>query len=444
MSYSKELKSTFFMSKICIIHYHLNPGGVTRIIESQIRSLKELNKALEILVITGNCEKPESITILGADIVINEAFNYLPEKTDNLPQRLLRIQNLLLQYISEGDIIHFHNMNLGKNPLLTAAVSKLAQEGFFVLNHAHDFAEDRPENFEFLNHVLQSELGMNIREIMYPDVSNYLYATLNSADRQRLINYRVSDTRAFLLPNPVDIITGLKNKNSIELKRTVCSQLHLDANKLLITYPVRVIRRKNIGEYILLSVLFSNDANWVVTQPPMNPVEIAPYEAWKNFCKEKNIDLVFEAGVHLNFEDLIRASDWCLTTSIKEGFGMVYMEPWLLETPVGGRNLEYITSDLLNSGMIFPLLYDKIQVENDGKLVDFAGLEMDVQMKVISEILNKRNVRQKTIKCNPMLKIIFDPVERNIIESNRSTIVNKYSLQKYAKRLEAIYKEFTG
>lgn len=431
------------MGKICIVHYHLNPGGVTRIIDSQIRCLKEQDNKREIIVLTGHCDNPDLINNLGAELIIDDLLNYLREDETNFQLRLQQIQGLLLKHISKGDIIHFHNMNLGKNPLLTVAVSMMAAKGYFVVNHAHDFAEDREANFKFLQRIIQHELGMVLREIMYPDLSNYIFATLNSADKKRLLTYNVDESRTFLLPNPVDISVKDTTLNKQEIKQTICAQLRLNANKMLITYPVRVIRRKNIGEFILLAVLFSDSANWVVTQPPKNPVEIVPYKAWRNYCDENKIDLVFEAGIHVNFEDLIRSSDWCFTTSIQEGFGMVYMEPWLLGTPVGGRNLEYITSDLSSSGMIFPLLYDEIKVETESGTVDFASLDINKQMNVISELLKKSDKLQKTIRENPQLKIIFEPLDTDIIKSNRSTIINEYSLKKYAKRLEGIYKEIT-
>lgn len=431
------------MGKICIIHYHLNPGGVTRIIDSQIRCLKEQDNKREIIVLTGHCDNPDLVINLGAELVIDDLLNYLREDETDVQLKLRQIQELLLKHINEGDIIHFHNMNLGKNPLLTVAIFLMAVKGFFVVNHAHDFAEDREENYQFLQRIIQNELGMTLREVMYPDLSNYLFATLNSADKKRLLTYEVDESRTFLLPNPVDISVQETKHNKQEIKQTICAQLGLDAKKWLITYPVRVIRRKNIGEFILLAVLFSDSANWVVTQPPKNPVEVAPYERWRNYCDENHIDLVFEAGLRVNFEDLIRSSDWCFTTSIQEGFGMVYMEPWLLGTPVGGRNLEYITSDLSNSGMIFPLLYNEIKVETESGTVDFASLDFDKQMNVISELLKKSNKLQKTIRENPQLKIIFEPLDKDIMESNRSTIINEYSLKKYAKRLEGIYKEIT-
>ncbi len=429
------------MSKVCILHYHLNPGGVTRIIESQVQCLKEQDSEIEILIMTGQCDNPELLESLGAELVIERVLNYLPGDATDLAFRLEQIQKLLSRYINSGDIIHFHNMNLGKNPLLTVAVSNMSREGYFVLNHAHDFAEDRPVNFSFLERIICEELGMELREVMYPELSNYLFATLNSADLDRLIRYKVSKSRIFLLPNPVDISSGIEQVNTKEIKQSICSQLEIDTKKLLITYPVRVIRRKNIGEFILLTMLFSDSANWIVTLPPKNPVEIESYEIWKKFCRKNKINLVFEAGIKVNFVELIQASDWCFTTSIQEGFGMVYMEPWLLGTPVGGRNLDYITSDLRNSGMIFPLLYDEVQVETEAGKADFGTLEMEGQMNVISDLLNNKDIRQETIRNNPLLKIIFESVDKDIFKNNRTTIINEYSLQKYAKRLKGIYQE---
>ena len=133
-------------------------------------------------------------------------------------------------------------------------------------------------------------------------------------------------------------------------KTEICDQLNLEQNKLLITYPVRVIQRKNIGEFILLAALFNENANFVVTQPPQNPVEIERYKKWVDFCKKEKINVTFEAGTKVDFEKLLIASDFCITTSYNEGFGMVYLEPWLLNTPVVGRDIDFISKDFRADG----------------------------------------------------------------------------------------------
>jgi glycosyltransferase involved in cell wall biosynthesis len=215
----------------------------------------------------------------------------------------------------------------------------------------------------------------------------------------------------------------------------------LDGNKLLITYPVRVIRRKNIGEFILFSALFANRAHWLVTQPPKNPVEVKPYQNWKAFCQRLHLAIVFEAGVKVDFMELMIASDICLTTSIREGFGMVFLEPWLLGTPVMGRNIGYVTRDLIESGVRFPLLYDEIKVKTEHANTDFAELEMNQQQQIISRVLQDEIFAEKIRRQNPALLKLFDEVPGVVIENNRKVIEEKYSLNNYAHTLYEVYRE---
>jgi glycosyltransferase involved in cell wall biosynthesis len=183
---------------------------------------------------------------------------------------------------------------------------------------------------------------------------------------------------------------------------------------------------------------------WVVTQPPKNPVEIEPYERWKKFCKEENIPLIFEAGLKVDFEDLLRASDFCFTTSIKEGFGMVYMEPWLINTPVIGRNLKNITNDLEQSGMRFPLLYDTLNIMNKGELTDFGRLEMQDQMHFIRKLDRDNSLEKDLFGYNAFLRNLLNSVDHKLVSQNKKTILLEYSLENYGQRLKALYKELTG
>ncbi len=432
------------MNRIVIIHYHLNPGGVTRIIESQIKALRDYNVCQDILVISGHCDNPFQIKSLGAEIIINEKLNYLTDRNLNLKEEYSSICNFLAQHIKRDDIVHAHNLNLGKNPLLTLAISDFAQRGYLILNHAHDFAEDRNQNWEFLKNIVEDEFGKDLSEVLYSDLPNFMHATLNSFDKRRLIDYGLQNKKVFLLPNPVSFTQKQGKTDSSELKINICKLLNLDSRKKLITYPVRVIRRKNIGEYILLAVLFSEQANWLVTQPPKNPVEIEPYEEWKEFCRKENIKLVFEAGVKTDFEELLYASDFCATTSTKEGFGMVYLEPWLFNTPVIGRDLPQITEDIKKSGIQFPLLYEEIKVMMHGQLLQFSSLADDDQRACISEILNNKEGKNIIMTENSFLEKLLNFKDERMIEKNKSIIKKEYSLQNYAERLEKIYQKFIG
>ncbi|MBN1596674.1 MAG: glycosyltransferase family 4 protein [Bacteroidales bacterium] len=432
------------MNHIKIFHYHLNPGGVTRIIESQVISLLETNPSLKISIITGDCENTLYFENLGANVILNKNLGYLiaPEKDhQNIYDQ---IKEFLENILNKDDIIHFHNLNLGKNPLLTYAIYEYIEKGFKVLNHAHDFAEDRQANIEVLKLVVEKKFGYKLNAFLYRNRNNYLYATLNSYDKKRLIDYGIKPDRITLLPNPVRFNENELDKPKKKIQKLILNQLNLDPNKKIVTYPVRVIRRKNIGEFILLAVLLKDVANWVVTLPPQNPVEIIPYESWKKFCSKNKISVTFEAGTKVNFEELITVSDVCITTSYQEGFGMVYMEPWLLKTPVVGRNLEYITKDLKQSGIEFPMLYNAINVEFENSIQDFANLEPEVQMQIIENVLSDINFKKSILRENSFITNLLNTIDKKTVNKNISIITREYSLNNYAERLERIYQKFAG
>lgn len=427
--------------QIVIAHSHLNPGGVTRIIESQIESL--LKETVSVIV--GDAQNPENITNKGANLSVIESLDYLDYRkyTDNEVLVLLhKIHKQIKSKLTPDSILHFHNLNLGKNPIVTYAVYLLAKEGFKIFNHAHDFAEDRPKNLKFLEEILNVNFGQKTKEILYPELPNYHYGVLNSFDYERLISYGVSKDRILWLPNPVTFSTKENVSDKTKAKTEICSQLNLNKEKLLVTYPVRVIERKNIGEFILLSVLFNKEANFVVTQPPQNPFEVVLYKKWIEFCKSNNINIVFEAGRKVDFEKLLIASDYCITTSYKEGFGMVYLEPWLLNTPVVGRDIDFISKDFRADGFEFPALYSKINIE--GEVNDFKDLPMEDQMAMISNVKNNLKLKEKLFEQNPIFGTLFNKIEEAVFEKNVSIIKNNYSLKGYGIKLQKQYKRMVG
>jgi glycosyltransferase involved in cell wall biosynthesis len=252
----------------------------------------------------------------------------------------------------------------------------------------------------------------------------------------------VTEDRIEWLPNPVTFHASEDLPEKADAKQAICKELNIDADKLLVTYPVRVIQRKNIGEFILLSILFRHRANFAVTQPPQNPLEFEMYKQWIKFCNENEIDIVFEAGQKVNFENLLRGSDFCITTSYKEGFGMVYLEPWLLDTPVVGRDIDFITRDFKNDGFSFPTLYYKLNIP--GIKTDFKDLNLKMQMEIISAILSGKIEKHKLFEQNPILNTLFSDVKLYITEKNKTIIKNNYSLQGYGIKLQKRYKKMVG
>jgi glycosyltransferase involved in cell wall biosynthesis len=218
------------------------------------------------------------------------------------------------------------------------------------------------------------------------------------------------------------------------------TRLGLDPEKKIITYPIRAIRRKNVGECVLLAALFEASCQFNITQAPKNPAELPAYLRWKNFCEENGIPVKFETGVVVNHEDLIGISDFCITTSIREGFGMVYLEPWLAGTPVAGRNLSCITEDLGKYNLEFPRLYDRIGVKTAYGSCDFKDLETDEQENLILRLWRSSREKEIFLRSNLFLKLLFNEVESEVMRKNRQIIRKHFSVTNYGKRLLALYK----
>lgn len=424
--------------KIIIGHYHLNPGGVTKIIQSQLRGLSDIED-LEIIVVCDgqgleNIDLPDN-----ASFKSFEKLGYMPE-VGNKSDMLGHVQDILSffkQNASADDIIHFHNIGLGKNAALTYAMYLLAKEGSKIVNHAHDFPEDRPANYKYLQDAL-ALLGLSdIGTIMYPEFNNYHIGVLNSFDRNRLLNIGLPESRIHLWSNPVSAPNTTSDLTKEEAKTKIENTLGLDKGKMLVAYPVRVIRRKNIGEYILLAAAFAETANFIVTLPPLNPVEIEAYNKWVAFCKEYNINLTFDAGLKLDFEWVMKGADVCFTTSIMEGFGMVFVEPWLWGTPVAGREIAAVLPDLTALGINYPLIYDKIEVEWEDQMVDFPTLDMPEQMSIIKRILNED--KSSFIDNNKAVADFFDTVSVEFENENKSIISRELSEHQYGKKLYKLY-----
>lgn len=161
---------------------------------------------------------------------------------------------------------------------------------------------------------------------------------------------------------------------------------------------------------------------------------------WKNFCEENKIQVKFETGVIVNHEDLIGISDFCITTSIREGFGMVYLEPWLAGTPVSGRNIPYITDDLRKYKLEFPRLYDRIEVKTITGNCDFRDLETGEQENLILRLMESPREKKIILRTNLFLNSLFNDVEPELIRKNRLLIRKHFSTTNYGKRLFTLYK----
>jgi len=428
---------------VVIVHYHLNPGGVTRIIESQVKGIHNVSEGTELTVLCGYDDGTANLP--GALIQVDGSLNYSTTSLSagHFEEEVEKITACIKRHLTDKAILHCHNPNLGKNPALTLAVYKLALEGYPVVNHCHDFPEDRQVNLDCLEKFIPASSKLPLSHILYPHLARYHFITLNSCDYNHILERGMPVSRVHLVPNPVSLSKLIIQADKPAIKKKICEVLGFKSSKKICTYPVRAIERKNLGEFILVAALFAEVAQFTVTLPPKNPLEMPRYNHWKNFCLEKGIAMKFESGKKVNHEELINISDFCITTSIREGFGMVYLEPWLAGTPVIGRDLPCVTADLKGHGVEFPRLYTNILIETKDGMVDFKDLKLEDQQKVITEVAFQKSSGLKLFRDNPFLVNFLDDFPPEIIFKNQNIVKDEFTVEKYGRKLLAIYNEIS-
>src|SRR5690606_9606678 len=124
------------------------------------------------------------------------------------------------------------------------------------------------------------------------------------------------------------------------------------------------------GEVLLWSALGKDNAFFAVSLPTLNPAEQTQYRKWKQMASDLQLPFIFELGAQggLEFRESLGAADRILTTSLAEGFGMVFLEAWLAGRPLVGRDLPEITGDFKEAGLDLQALHPVLQVP--AELVD--------------------------------------------------------------------------
>lgn len=432
--------------KLLILHHHSRAGGVNRIIMSQVESLLRAAPDLGITLMTGELPGSSGMHLKNAKVELFEPLAYLDRSTASCGScgALLDaiMSKLYHRALAPDTIIHVHNSSLGKNPVLTYALYLLARRGANIFCHCHDFAADgRPENMSFLKRVIEDFFAEKLDDVLYPDFPNVFFGVLNARDYAFLKSRLPETSRLFLLPNPVHFHKHLPGRaKRAEAKALFAYTTGADPLKKLVTYPVRGIRRKNIGEFIMLAALFGDTMNFQITLDPLNEAERENYLAWKDFALSNGINIYFETGRVMSFRDIMCASDFCVSTSVKEGFGMAFLEPWLFGVPVAGRRIAYVTDDFASCGLCFDLLYDRVSVPGEYALTDFPELSCDEQMKVIRKLRKNAAFKASFLSTNDFLSRLFNEIPAAVIDSNRKKIMMDYSIDSYGEKLYGIYK----
>jgi glycosyltransferase involved in cell wall biosynthesis len=376
--------------RLAILHYHLRPGGVTTVIRNAQRALTDQFDVI-VLADFGYDERParsQAEFLAGANLLANQ-----------LHQRLRGV-----------DVLHTHNIGLGKHPRLTYAVKLLARRSRLkIINQVHDFPEDnRPTQLRALRYCTGKPDDRFWRGMCYYDVPNVVWATLTTHDAAKLASRGVPSRKIHVLPNPVDDEFFTQSPppcaelQAVKTKLAAFARAHrfpFDPRKKVLLSPMKVMVRKNNEEAVEL-IKRLKEYQLVISLDASSATDRAYSEQLKKRIRREQLPVVIGFGAELDDPlPLFHLAHAILTTSKMEGFGYTFVEGWLCGKPVIGRDIPEVTQDFIAAGMKLDHFYREFDDKAVGRIRSFLARP-----------------------------------PRKLIEHDRQVVLKKYSLRAYARR----------
>jgi hypothetical protein len=172
---------------------------------------------------------------------------------------------------------------------------------------------------------------------------------------------------------------------------------------------------------------------------------------------------------------MVNHAEGIISTSIAEGFGLGFLEPWTFNKFLCGRNIPEITQDFSDLGIELNHLYNRLDVDikhlrseeflkpkitaslkkffsDYGKelpsnstdiayhsivkngTLDFGRIDESSQMEIIDSVLKSPNAQK-----NIQLQIKTEKPNENIISKNQKNISKYFSQKAYTDKLQFIY-----
>lgn len=422
---------------IFLVHHHLHRGGVTRVMVKTAEILRDAGE--EVCILSG--EQPPEPLPEGIRFQCIPSMGYLDEAHPTDADKLVATLSALAK---DGDLWHIHNHSLGKNPAVTDAWIRLAESGQQVVFQPHDFAEDgRPANLARLR-----ETFPGFPDRLYPIGPNVRYAVLQERDRGVLTGAGIPAGHVHLLPNPV---TAESFAPPADPPRRIL-------------YLTRAIRRKNIGEFLYWANLLGHELEFATSLLPENPAEKVIFDQWQAFAEKQKIPVTWGIGAsERSFREVVEWGDSCITTSVGEGFGMSFLEPYMMSRSVVGRDLLEITAGFKADSVDLSQLYERLPVPVDAVDADFWRRAV-LQAGTWSEAMGvtappqENDLRSAWVQDNQIdFGRLDEPAQQEVLqrsffdgrefpfqsatlqESNRTAIEEAYSPRCMLRRLQNLY-----
>jgi len=424
-------------------HYGIGfQDGVNTVISRNVRALREIDPDLKITLFGKLSPDYQDFLepVPGALEYLNiEEFSSESELRKRvqkaIPQQKVHdyvwqgtnIAEILDNELSDMDVILAENLGIGIDPSITYGFYLYTQYCYesripkTFIYRVHDFVQQRPHFFYNVKKFHEYRFGVvpNWHSVLYPSSPNIKYIAINRYDRSRLIEHGIEENNVYYVPNSVDPSIVPVDDRTEELRKKIIDREGLDPDVRFILYPVRCIPRKNIEEAIFYTCLLNSLAkgntsrslrsiegnfHLLVSLKPENGDDARYADQLMAFIKKHKLpaSIGFNGLVSLEREvdpqepdriekygvgDMYQVADLVITTSILEGFGFSYLEPWILDRVVIGRSIPFIVPDFQTEGMKLGHLYNVLIIE--GKDFKDIGREKSTPELGLQERLSK-------------------------------------------------------
>ncbi len=339
-------------SHVAILHYAAPPviGGVESTIYYHAVHLARLGYRVTVIAGRGAAFAPD--VAFEAEPMVDSRFGPLAEVNEQLAQGEVgeafahwrdKMYRRLKELLNSVQVLIVHNaLTLHKNLPLTAALYRLAEEGFPMIGWCHDFAWQDALYIP----VLRDAYPWDLLKKPWPGVK---YVVVSAHRRETLARLMGLDPEEIAVVPP-----GVEPTRLFRLSpetQQLADRLRLWEADPLFILPARITRRKNI-QFALRVLRALQDSlphpMLIVTGPPgpHNPTNVAYLEQLLRLRQELGLNeqahflyQYGEAGQPLEVSENMLAelylmADALLFPSLREGFGIPVLEAALLRLPI--------------------------------------------------------------------------------------------------------------
>lgn len=364
--------------KLVIFHYHLQPGGIRRIIELATPHLVRTAARPITRVVLATGRHPDVLwhhhfiqQLPGVPVAVwvEPSFDYLSEQHEPPDRITTRIRQALQKLFAEADagncLVWAHNLGVGRNLLLARELAAAcAERGIRFVAHHHDWwFDNRWARWHEMRQVGFPNLAA-LAQAVFPQRGNTLHVAINHADAAILSRHL--GQRVLWLPNLTEPAPPPTAARVRFTHRWLRNRLARDGAPMWLL-PCRTLRRKNIAEALLLTRWLRPEAWLVVTGAASSADEVPYFRALERAAHQHHwrMRLGVLAGDESrkpNVRELLAASEAVLLTSVQEGFGLPYLEAAAARRPLIARRLPNVAPDLHRFGFRFSQAYHEILI----------------------------------------------------------------------------------